>query len=137
MASETVEHSVASSVTPVAFVLTGYYNSVLVENLTATSGTLIWARADGIAAVAGADDCFPIEPGQSLVLDNGLPTWSQGLLNIQAGTLIGGPAMSGTPAMVWPMGTSIAGGTANPGSSVSVILDTGSGPVNVAVSSVD
>jgi hypothetical protein len=132
-ATETVEHTV-TAVTAVSFALTGYYNSVLVENLTATSGVLAWARADGTAAVAGADGCFPIEPGTSLVLDNGLPTWSQALSVIQSGSLTGGTP--GTPALVQPFGSSLAGGTANPGCSVSVILDT-TGSVSIAVSSVD
>jgi hypothetical protein len=135
-ASETAYASVASSSAATTMALTGYYGSVLVENLTATSGTIIWVRADGTAAVKEADDCFAIDPGQSLVLDNGLANWSQAYSVIPAGTLVGGGPSQG-PAVVQPFGSSLAGGTANPGTSVSVILDTGSGPVQVAVSSVD
>jgi len=137
MATESVEHSVASSVTPVTFALTGYYSNVLVENLTTTSGVVIWARADGTAAVSEADGCFAIDPGQSLVLSNGLAIYDQGLLNVAKGTMLGGGLSLGTPYQISPLGSSLAGGTANPGSTVSVILDTGSGPVQVAVSSVD
>jgi hypothetical protein len=139
MATETVVHTVASAVTAVPFVLTNYYSSVLVENLTVTSGVLIWARADGVAAVAEADGCFAIEPGASLVLNNGLPIYDQGLLNVAHGTLVGTGPGTGTPYVVQPYGASLAvpsGGYTNPGCSVSVILDS-AGSANVAVSSVD
>lgn len=141
MATETVEHSVASSSTAVPFVLTNYYANLQVQNLTTGTGaTVIWVRADGTAAVSEADGAFAIDPGQSLILNNGLPIYDQGLLNVAHGTLAGTGPGTGTPYVVQPYGASLAvpsGGYVNPGSNVSVILDTGSGPVQVAVSSVD
>jgi hypothetical protein len=126
----TLNSSAASNTT-----LTGYYTSVLVENLTTGTGaTIIWARADGVTAVSEADGTFAIDPGQSLVLQNGT-IWDQGLLNVPAGSLSGGTPW--TPAYNYPYGTALNGAIANPGTVVSVILDTGSGPVQVAISSND
>jgi hypothetical protein len=135
MATETVYLDLASGTAQTA-TLTSYYSNILVENLTTGTGaTIIWARADGTTAVAQADDNFAIAPGESLVLNNGLGIYDQGLLNVAQGSLAGGTAW--TPAEVQPYGSSLAGDKANPGSKVSVILDLGSGPVQVAVSSVD
>jgi hypothetical protein len=140
MATETVYNSIASG-TAVTFTLTGYYQSVLVQNLTPAGettpdvATIIWARADGTAAVAQADLNFAISPGQSLVLNNGLTSWDQAQSVIPAGTMAA--SLVSAPATISPMGSALGGGIANPGCSVSVILDTGSGPVQVAVSSVD
>lgn len=138
MATETVYLDLGSSAQTAT--LTSYYSNVLVENLTEASVTgsgVIWARADGVAAVSEADGTFAIAPGESIVLSNGLPIYDQGLLNVAAGTLTGGTAW--TPAEVQPYGASLAGGKANPGSKVSVIADSNiEAPViQVAVSSVD
>jgi hypothetical protein len=142
MATET-QYVDLTAATATAVSFASNYGSVQVSNLTppgATTpflATTIWARADGVVAVAEADGAFAIGPGESLILDNGEPSWSQGLANVGAGTLVGGPILSGTPAMVRPMGTSLAGGIANPGTHVSIILDNGTGPTQVAVASND
>lgn len=139
MATETAYVSLASAVTASAISLTGYYPSIAVTNLTeqgATGATPIWVRADGIAAVTEADGAFAIASGQTLILNNGEPLWSQGLANVPVGVLVGGVG-TGTPAVVMPYGSSLAGGIANPGTHVSVILDNGVGPVQVAVASND
>jgi hypothetical protein len=144
MATETVYGTIASSSVAVTAALTGYYQSITVQNLadpaTTVAGTetqIIWVRADGTAAVAEADGCFAVMPGQVLTLNNGLAFWSQVYSVIPAGTLTGAPAGQGTPYEVQPYGSSLVGGKTNPGVHVSVILDTGSVSTNFAVSSND
>jgi hypothetical protein len=144
MATETVYLKFTANTAQTA-TLTGYYNSILVENLTAASVTgsgIIWVRADGTVAVSEADGTFAIDPGASLVLNNGLPLYDQGLLNVAHGTLSGNGPLTGTPYVVQPYGASLAvpsSGYASPGCSVSVIPDsnTASTAIQVAVSSVD
>lgn len=138
-ATETVYGTIASSTVAVTSALTGNYGSVTVENLATPINTgaetqIIWVRADGIAAVKEADGAFAVMPGQTIVLDNGLAWWSQGLMNVPAGTVT---VSNGTPAIVQPFGSSIAGGIANPGVSVSTILDSGTTSTNFVVSSND
>jgi hypothetical protein len=142
MATETVYGTIASSTVAVTAALTGNYGSVQVTNLgdpdTATAGTetqVFWVRADGTAAVKEADGCFPVMPGQSVTLNNGLAYWSQAYSVIPAGSLTGGTP--GTPALVQPFGSSLAGGASNPGVSVSIILDTGTTSTPYSVASAD
>lgn len=144
MATETVYLDFTSTGTAQTAALTGYYGSVLVENLTTGTGAgIIWVRADGTAAVSEADDNFAIAPGQSMVLNNGLAIYDQGLLNVAHGTLTGNGPGTGTPYVVQPYGASLAvpsSGYVNPGCHVSVILDSntaGTPAVQVAVSSAD
>jgi hypothetical protein len=132
MATETARASVSSSTVATTIALTNYYQSITLENL----GTgLVWVRADGVAAVSEADGCFPLNTGQTITLNNGLAYWSQVYSVLSKGTLTGGTP--GTPAGVQPYGSSLAGGTANPGVSVSAILDTGSSAVVIEVASND
>lgn len=140
MATETVYLDFTATGTAQTATLTNYYSNILVENLTepGTGAGIIWVRADGTTAVSEADDNFAIAPGESLVLNNGLGIYDQGLLNVAQGSLVGGTAW--TPAEVQPYGSSLAGDKANPGSKVSVILDSSTPAtpaVQVAVSSVD
>ena len=134
MATETIRASVASSAVATAVALTNYYQSITVENL---GSGLVWIRADGTAAVSQADGCFPLNTGQTLTLNNGLAFWSQVYSNIPAGTLTGAPAGQGTPYEIQPYGSSLVGGKANPGVSVSAILDTGSSAILIEVASAD
>jgi hypothetical protein len=127
-ATDSVQVTVTAA-SAVTAALTGNYQSVVVKNPTITSGITVWARADGTAAVAEADGCYAVAPGETLVLDNGLSYWSQAYSVIGKGTVTVKP---GTPAIVQPYGSSLAGGVTNPGSSVSLILDsTGSLPIIV------
>lgn len=139
-ASQTFYGTIASSTVAVTATLTNYYDSVVVENLgvplsTGPETQIIWVRADGTAAVKEADGCFAIMPGQSLVLDNGLAFWRQSQSVIPAGTMAASSVSA--PASITPMGSSLAGGVANPGTSVSVILDTGTTSTPFVVSSND
>jgi hypothetical protein len=132
MATESIRVSVASSTVATSAALTGYYQDITVENI---GSGLVWVRADGIAAVSEADGCFPLNTGQTLTLSNGLAYWSQVYSVLPKGTLTGGTAW--TPAEVQPYGSSLAGGQANPGVSVSAILDTGSTPILIEIASAD
>jgi hypothetical protein len=139
-ASETVYGTIASSTVAVTASLTAYYDAVLVQNLATpvVSGAetqIIWVRADGTAAVKEADGCYAIMPGQSLLLDNGLAYWRQSQSVIPSGTMA--VSSVSAPASITPMGSSLAGGVANPGTSVSIILDSGTTSTPFVVSSND
>lgn len=141
MATETAYGTIASSTVATTATLSNYYQSITVENLadpvTTTAGTetqIIWVRADGVAAVKEADGCYAVMPGQVLTLNNGLIWWSQVYNVLPKGTISVSP---GTPAEVQPYGSSLMGQTANPGVSVSVILDTGTTSTPFVVSSND
>ncbi len=144
MATETAYGTIASSSTAVTATLSNFYQSITVENLgdpsTTVAGTesqIIWVRADGTAAVKEADGCYAVMPGQVLTLNNGLQWWSQVYSVLPKGTLAGTGPGTGTPYVVQPYGSSLYGQTANPGVSVSVILDTGSTSTPFVVSSND
>lgn len=122
MATESVRVNLTSAAASNT-TLTGYYSSVVVTNMSAPGATgagPIWVRADGTTATSGGDGCFVVDPGTSLVLNNGT-IWDQGLLNVPAGTIAGGTPW--TPAYNSPFGTALNGAIANPGTTVSVIAD--------------
>lgn len=98
---------------------------VKVEN-TGAAGVL-WVRTDGTAAAA-ADGSYSLNPGESGVFANALGLWTQAATVIPAGddlsahppTVAGTPGFPGTPASPTVAGGSLYGGTANPGTSVSI-----------------
>lgn len=112
-----------NSVNGTAGAATSYTSAIrwaylLVEN-TGTTG-ILWVRTDGSAAAA-ADGSYSIAPGQSLVVANDLPLWSQAASVIPAGSYPAGNVVgSGTPPEIQPYGGSLYGQTANPGTSISV-----------------
>jgi len=78
---------------------TARYSYMEIENLSATDA--MYVRADGVQAVAGADDNYYVGPGETTMVANGLPMFWQGF---------GGP-----------MGTAQLGGeAADPGTTISV-----------------
>ena len=81
----------------------------------------VWVRTDGTAATVGGDFCEYVPPNGSQLVANSTPLWTQ------AASLIGNGINDS-------QGTSIYGGTANPGTTVSIILTSGSGPQSVIVS---
>jgi hypothetical protein len=91
-----------------------------IEN-TGAAGVL-WVRTDGTAAAA-ADGSYSLNPGESGVFANALALWTQAASVIQPSVTGAGaytvPSGSG-PLEVVPTGTSPYGGTASPGSSVSI-----------------
>lgn len=91
-----------------------------VEN-TGAAGVL-WVRTDGTAAAA-ADGSYSLNPGESGVFANALPLWTQAasVIPASAATTAAYLVASGSgPSEVNPVGTSPYGGTASPGSSVSI-----------------
>jgi hypothetical protein len=121
--STTVYGTIASASVAVTVALAERYDYLAIENLApAVAGApetqIIWVRTDGVAAVPQADVNFSVMPGERVLVSpmNGL--WTQAALNIPHGT---------------GMGQSLYGGTANPGTSVSVILDTGTVSTNFSV----
>lgn len=122
----TVYGTIASSTVAVSVALAERYDYIAIENLAPPPDAaspnaetqIIWVRTDGTAAVSEADDNFSVMPGERLVLAPMSGLWTQAALNIPHGT---------------GMGQSLYGATANPGTSVSVILDTGSVSTNFSV----
>lgn len=117
--AQTITFGYAGNNTPIRY---AYF---LVEN-TGTTGN-IYVRTDGTAATVGGDFCTEVAPGGTAVVANALATWSQAASVIAASTSGAaayqnpmGTGMGGA-IEVQPMGTSPYGGTASPGSSVSVI----------------
>jgi len=94
------------------------YAYVTVEN-TGAAATLIYVRTDGTAATVGGDFCIVVGSGQSVTIANELPSWSQVANVIAAGTQSAGKPWS--PSEIQPYGSSLYGGKASPGTSVSLI----------------
>ncbi len=105
MANYTVTGTLVAN-TVQAVTLAQRWGYVTVENTGATE--VSYARTDGTAAVIAADFNFPILPGQSALLANMAPLWTQ------AASVIGAGSNDAT-------GRTIYGGTANPGTTVSLI----------------
>lgn len=112
--AQTITFGYAANNTPIR------YAYVVVEN-TATTG-IIYVRTDGTAATVGGDEDTAISPGGVAVIANMLALWSQAMSVIPVGSYAAGMAVgSGTPPELQPYGSSLWGGQANPGTSVSVI----------------
>jgi hypothetical protein len=93
------------------------YNTVLVEN-TGTTGN-IYVRTDGQAATVGGDFCTEVGPGIAVEVANADPLWNQAATVIPKGVIVGGTPWQ--PAEIQPYGSSLWGGLANAGTSVSLI----------------
>ena len=92
------------------------YGAVEITNESGTTTAPIYATVDGTTPTVGGQDDEQIAPNQTVILDNAEPYWTQGLMNVPAGTLI-----TTIPQTVTPMGSSIAGGIASPGTTVKLI----------------
>jgi len=103
--------------------LTPRWSYILVENNSTglASPVGIWVRTDGTAATVAGDNCYYVPPNGSKVVANMLALWNQSAGLIQNG------------ANDW-QNTDLYGGTANPGTSVSVILASGSTTQSVVIS---
>lgn len=87
-------------------------------------GTVVYVRTDGTAATVGGDNTVAVEAGQTAVVANAFATWSQAASVIPpaaAGANAYAVPSGNGPSEVTPMGSSPYGGTASPGTSVSVI----------------
>jgi hypothetical protein len=65
--------------------LAGYYDAVTIT-VPATNTGVVWLTTSGTAAVAGADDCVPAYPGQTIVIPNQEGVWYQGESTVQYGS---------------------------------------------------
>ncbi len=101
--------SVSAADTAYSGALVPRYEFVSVLNET---GLEIWVRTDGTAATVDGDFCTAIAPGSQVVVANMQPLWDQAMTVIPAGT-------------VNQWGQWQGGGTANPGTTVSVISVSG------------
>lgn len=111
---------VASVVTTITFgngaVPIRYGAVVITNDGAAATPVSIFATIDGSAPSLTVQDSEEILPNQSITLDNAEPYWTQGLSNVTAGTLT-----TTIPQTVTPMGSSLAGGIASPGTVVKLI----------------
>jgi hypothetical protein len=115
------------------------FGFIAVTNVSASG--VIWVTANGSVAVdsgAGVVNAEPVEPGQTIELANGLVYWGQASSVLVAGSVAiprgGGAAYVATsstvtttaanPGHVHPYGSSLAGGGADNGTSVSLICTT-------------
>ena len=105
------------------------YAYIEVENGTAFD---IFVRADGSAATnAGGDQDTLVPAGASVTISNGFGWWTQAASVIPPSAAGAGAytnASGNGPLGVTPMGTSPYGGSANPGTSISVVAVSGSTP---------
>lgn len=92
------------------------YAYIQITNESGTTPAPIYATVDGTTPTVGGQDTEEIAPGQTVLLANAGALWTQGLLNVPAGTLI-----TTIPQTVTPMGSSLAGGAASPGTTVKLI----------------
>lgn len=92
------------------------YSYVQITNESGTTPAPIYATVDGTTPTVGGQDTEEIAPGQTVLLGNAAAEWSQGLINVPAGTLT-----TTIPQTVTPMGSSLAGGVASPGTTVKLI----------------
>jgi len=67
--------TVNGSTTALATTFATYHSAVYVENL---SNQDLFVRADGVAAVADANLCYVIYPGDNIILNNGFGFYWQG-----------------------------------------------------------
>lgn len=97
------------------------YDYFLIQNTGATN--ILYVRTDGTAATTSPGDMtIAVQPGQSVVVANALPLWTQSANVIPKGTLSGSAAGTGTPYEIGtPYGSSLYGQKTSPGSSVSLV----------------
>jgi hypothetical protein len=98
---------------------------VTVANLGAT---VIYARADGTAALVAAEGTYAVLPGESALLANGSPLWYQSSKVIPSGVnQFGGGNTATSPSSPGEVQSqrSLAGQMANPGTIVSLISTAG------------
>lgn len=97
------------------------YAYIAITNDSGTTPAPIYVTVDGTTApTVGGEDTIQVNPGSTVTVANGASLWTPGLSTVGAGTQtpVGSP---GTPWQATPYGTSLAGGTANPGTTVKMI----------------
>lgn len=107
----------------VSYTSTTRWAYLKIENTATAAGTgTLYVRTDGTAAAVGGDGTVSVNPGEVVVVANSLGLWSQAASVIPAGTYPTGSVLnSGTPPEIQPYGSSLYGGTTNPGTNVTVI----------------
>lgn len=117
---------VASTVTTVNFG-TGAstpirYSYVAVTNDSGTTPAPIYFTTDGTVPTVGGQDCFAVDPNDTVVIANGAALWTQAQSVIPAGTQIPSSyTTASTPWQATPYGSSLGGQVANPGTTVKLI----------------
>jgi hypothetical protein len=97
------------------------YGYITITNDSGTTPAPIYVTVDGVTApTIGGEDTIEVNPNQTVTVANGASLWAPGLSSVPAGTQVpvGSP---GTPWQATPYGSSLAGGTANPGTTVKMI----------------
>lgn len=118
---------VASTVTTVNFG-TGAstpirYSYIAITNDSGATPAPIYFTVDGVTApTVGGEDCFAVDPNDTVVVANGAGLWTQAQSIIGVGTQIPSSfTTASTPWQATPYGSSLGGGVANPGTTVKMI----------------
>lgn len=94
------------------------YAYVAIEN-TGTTG-VIYARTDGGTATASSDNTVAVPPGQTVVMANAAPLWTQAANVIPKGTEVGAAGTGTPPEITAPYGSSLYGQLVSPGTTVNI-----------------
>lgn len=118
--------SAATSASGFTTIFTFRYNYLTVTN---TGANAIFLTTDGKTApvTTGGDGIFEIPAGQTMTIPNQLPSWYPSQTVIPTGVIQGEGANlgQGTPDQMYPLGSSLAGGKADPGTIINFIAVTG------------
>lgn len=98
-----------------AYALVPRYEYIVVENTGTTGDLYFTTNGQAATALGAADYCYGLVPGESKVVANMEPLWTQAAL------VIGNTSPTGVNTNQSQYGTSLYGGTASPGTSVSII----------------
>lgn len=99
------------------------YGYITITNDSGTTPAPIYVTVDGTTVpTVGGEDTIEVNPNQTVTLANGASLWTQGLSGVSTGTQTPSSYQSAsTPWQATPYGSSLAGGTANPGTTVKMI----------------
>lgn len=116
---------VASTVTTVTFgtgAAPTRFSYIAITNDSGATPAPIYFTTDGTVPTVGGEDCFAVDPNDTMVVANGAGLWGQAQSVLQVGTQI--PSSYTTASTPWQAtgyGTSLGGGVANPGTTVKMI----------------
>jgi hypothetical protein len=130
MANYSVQGTIASSSSAASVSLVPRWAYITIQNEGSVG---IWVRTDGQAAAVAGDYSFYVGPASALLLANMAPLWYQSATVIPESTSGRGNINPSDPSENQPYGSSYYGQLANPGTTVSVILSTGSSSQTFAV----
>lgn len=98
------------------------FSYVTISNDGGATPAPIYVSVNGIDPTIGGEDFYVVNPGATATLANGAGLWTQGLSTVAVGTQTPSSYQgASTPWQATPYGSSLAGGAANPGTTVKMI----------------